>query len=126
MTAPRQAALALAIGICTAALAARADDGADVHAFRSVSGTVRAVSAEDRKVTIDGPEGAVTLDFDRNTSVWLETRLGTVRDLVVGAQVRAQYGRDRRAAWIEVRRAAAPPASASPRDATPAGAAKGG
>jgi hypothetical protein len=104
-------AVAVAAALCAAASPVRAGDAPGAtRSFSSISGTLRAVSPDARRVTIVGPEGAVTLDFDRNTSVWLDTRLGTLRDLVTGAEVRAQYGRDGRAAWIEVRRATRPPA----------------
>jgi hypothetical protein len=45
----------------------------------------------------------VTLEVDRNTTVFLENRLGSVHDLVVGTPVRASFGGDRRAVWVEVR-----------------------
>jgi len=91
----------------------RGDGGADAGPrpeLRTVSGTVSSVDAAALRVTVEASGGTVVIGLDRNTSVYLESRLGTVRDVAVGASVRAEYGPDGRTAWIEVRPQGAPPA----------------
>ena len=79
-------------------------DGGSVAAdIRTVAGKVGAIKWKDLELTIDASDGPVTLHFDRNTSVFLDTRLGSMRDVSVGLPVRASYGPDKRAFWVEVR-----------------------
>jgi hypothetical protein len=75
---------------------------------RTLDGTITAVARLERAVTIETDGGTVKLIVDRNTSVFLPSRLATIRELTVGTQVRASYGPDRRAFWIEVRPPATP------------------
>jgi len=78
---------------------------------RTVSGTISALAWSEAKLTVDAPDGHVTLKIDRNTAVFLENRLGSTGDLVVGAPVRASFGGDKRAVWVEVRSRSAAPAT---------------
>jgi len=100
-------AVAAAASLAFAFTAPAADEGGDggtrhgdVH---TVSGKISAVAWGDRTLTIDAADGPVTLGVDRNTSVFLENRMGSLRDLSVGTPVRASFGGDRRAFWIELR-----------------------
>ncbi len=79
------------------------DGGRARSDLRTISGTVAAVDAAARTLTVQGPDGLAALELDRNTVVFLDSHLGTVRDLWVGAPVRASYGGDRRAFWVELR-----------------------
>lgn len=102
------AAAGLVLATLGAALATEGDAGESrADAQRTVSGTISAVVGPEAKLAIDAADGPVTLRIDRNTAVFLEDRLGSARDLVVGANVRASYGGDGRAAWVEVRPRAA-------------------
>ena len=79
-----------------------AGGGATRADLRTVTGRIATVDAPGRKVTIETADGTVVLEFDRNTNVYLDGRLGTVRDLAAGAPVRASFGAERLAYWIEV------------------------
>ncbi|HEU4384435.1 MAG TPA: hypothetical protein VFR85_13190 [Anaeromyxobacteraceae bacterium] len=67
------------------------------------SGRVAEVDWGDRRLTILGPTGRFQVGFDRNTVVYLPERLGTLRDVAPGAEVRTVANPDGVAAWIEVR-----------------------
>jgi hypothetical protein len=102
--------LAAAAAVATAATGFARGAGGDADgaaapvALRTISGRISAVDAPGRRVTVvTATDGTVVLEFDRNTNVYLEERLGTVRDLVAGARVRASFGTARRAYWIEIR-----------------------
>jgi hypothetical protein len=110
----RRRRLALLIAACaaggTVALAgARTEaasdepDGGARGDVRTIVGKVSAVSTKDRKVTVDTGDGPVALEVDRNTVVYLDNRLGSLRDVVVGVPVRASHGPRQQAFWIEVR-----------------------
>jgi hypothetical protein len=72
--------------------------------LRTVSGEISALQWQERRFTVDGADGPVTLRVDRNTLVFLDERIGSVRDLAVGTLVRANIGgNDNLASWIEVR-----------------------
>ena len=101
--------LSIVLGVVIVnACAARADED-DRHGgkqrvdVRTVSGKVSAVSWPEHKLTIDVADGPVTLEVDRNTAVFLDDRLGSLSDLVVGVPARASFASDARAAWVEVR-----------------------
>jgi hypothetical protein len=116
---PSRTHLFAGVGLLLAALGAdggrdETDGGSSRGDARTVSGTISAVAWAEARVTIDAPGGLVTLKIDRNTAVFLENRLGSTRDLVVGAPVRASFGGDERAVWVEVRSLAS--ASAAGRD----------
>jgi hypothetical protein len=100
------AAAAASLSLAWTALAdddETADGGAHRTDVRTVSGKINALSWPDRKIAIDAADGPLTLTFDRNTSVFLENRMGTVRDLSVGTPVRASYNAQGQAFWVEVR-----------------------
>ncbi len=79
--------------------------------LEEVSGSVRDVDRKEHRLTLDTPKGAVTLSVDRNTMVYTPAGLGTVLDIVPGAQIRAGRNADLLAYWVQVRAAAAPTTS---------------
>ncbi|HTT69892.1 MAG TPA: hypothetical protein VMG32_01610 [Anaeromyxobacteraceae bacterium] len=96
--------LALLLGAARAEEPAAQDGGvfrSDVH---TVVGRIASFSWADRVLSIEAPEGPLTLTVDRNTAIFREDRYGSPRDLVAGARVRAAYGEGGLAYWIEVRR----------------------
>lgn len=80
----------------------QADTGEHRVAVRTVSGRISAVAWSKHRFTIAVANGPVTLAVDRNTAVFLDDRLGSLGDLVVGMPVRASFGGDERAVWVEV------------------------
>ncbi len=74
--------------------------------YRMVEGKVAKVDLGKARLAIEDGGKSVEVSFDRNTSVFLErhvgTRLGTVRDVVPSAEVRASVDKDGLASWIEV------------------------
>lgn len=90
----------LAALLAAPALAAAPDGGPPGLEVRS--GRVAAVDWGDRRVTLLGAGGRLELGFDRNTVVFLVGRLGTLRDVLPGVEVRAGVGQDGVAAWIEI------------------------
>lgn len=94
--------LCLAARLAGPALAAAPAGGPPGLEIRS--GSVVAMDWGDRRVTLLGTAGRFDLGFDRNTVVYLMGRLGTLRDLLPGVEVRAGVGQDEVAAWIEIRR----------------------
>src|SRR5690349_9924199 len=75
---PRDVPPSTAVGAADPDAALRRPD------VRTVSGEVSALGWPDPRLTLDTPTGPLTVGLDRNTLVFLESRLGTVRDLVVG------------------------------------------
>ncbi len=107
-------AAALAGAVLAAAPATRADEP-DAGApqaldLRTISGKIATLAWDQHRFTVEASDGPVTLSVDRNTTVYLDTRLGSIRDLTVGTPVRTAYGKDLVATWVEVRaRAGLPP-----------------
>ncbi|OFX24019.1 MAG: hypothetical protein A2V77_08605 [Anaeromyxobacter sp. RBG_16_69_14] len=97
--------LALGLVLVNACVARgdQADAGEHRVAVRTVSGKISAVAWSKHMLTIAVANGPVTLEVDRNTAVFLDDRLGSLGDLVVGMPVRASFGGDQRAVWVEVR-----------------------
>jgi hypothetical protein len=128
-----RAALALAAAlVALAGAGGRADDepdgGAPSADIRTVSGKVSALEWKDGKITVQASDGPVSVVVDRNTTVYLENRLGSLRDVAVGLPVRVSFGPEHRAFWLEVRPRGvmtSPGAGGEP-DAGPAPAADGG
>jgi hypothetical protein len=141
------AALAAIASLAAAALApavtAAADEpdaGAPQPAdLRTVSGKITTLAWAQHRFTVEASDGPVTLSVDRNTTVYLDTKLGSIRDLIVGTPVRTSYGKDLIATWVEVRTrggiptpardalgGGTPPALAMPPGAPPAPAPVGG
>jgi 2-oxoglutarate dehydrogenase E2 component (dihydrolipoamide succinyltransferase) len=91
---------------------------------RTVTGTLSAVSLPDRSLTLAAAEGPLQLSLDRNTLIFLETRMGTVRDLSAGLTARALVGARGEAYWIEIlpMGAASPSAPQAPPAPPPAAA----
>jgi hypothetical protein len=79
--------------------------------LEEVSGTVRAVDRKVHRFDVETPTGSVTLSLDRNSMVYTGSALGTVLDIVPGAQVRAGRNADHLAYWVQVR---APTSATSP------------
>ncbi len=71
-----------------------------------VSGNVREVDRKAHQIAIEADGGVVTLSLDRNTMVYTPSGLGTVLDVVPGAQVRAGRNADFLAYWVQVRQPA--------------------
>jgi hypothetical protein len=117
------AALALLTLALAPPAAAEEDGGSRSADVQTVAGTIAAVAWSDGRFTVTAADGPVTLRVDRNTTVYLESRLGTIRDLVVGLPVRASYGPGQRAAWVEVRAKGVMP---TPRGDAPDGGVPGG
>lgn len=92
--------MCLAALLAAPAVAAAPDGGPLGLEIRS--GRVAAVDWGDRRVTVLGGGGRLELGFDRNTVVFLVGRLGTMRDVLPGVEVRAGVGQDGVAAWIEI------------------------
>lgn len=113
-------ALALALALSAAAPdGGPAPDGGAPPALVTVTGTLAEVVYAERRLTVATEDGAVPLTYDRNTAVYLPSRLGTLRDLAPGQRIRAQRGADGRATWVEVRPSGealppAPPAARAP------------
>jgi hypothetical protein len=88
--------------------------------IRTVTGRVAEVSLAPGRLSIDGAEGPIALVLDRNTVVYLEARLGTIRDLAPGQPIRAAAGSQGQAYWVEVLRPeAVPPPRPAPEPAAP-------
>jgi hypothetical protein len=79
------------------------DGGESRSGPRTIAGTISGFAWAESRLTVDTPDGPVSLRVDRNTAVFLEDRLGSVRDLTVGTSVRASFAGDHRAVWLEVR-----------------------
>lgn len=70
--------------------------------FHLVSGSLERVDWDAKRITLATLSGSQSLSFDRNTSVYLEDREGTLLDLAAGQRVRASLTPDGRAYWVEV------------------------
>ncbi len=97
------AAVALALALAGRPASAEAPDGGQRPVVRTVVGTLTKLVRADGRLTVESGDDVVTLSFDRNTSVFLEHRIGSLGDLAVGKPVRASYGEDARAHWVEIR-----------------------
>src|SRR6266545_3194708 len=71
--------------------------------LEEVSGTVRDVDRKGRRFTVEANGEQVTLALDRNTMVYTPAGLGTVLDVVAGAQIRAGRNAEFLAYWVQVR-----------------------
>jgi hypothetical protein len=83
------------------------DGGPTPH--RAFSGRVAGVDWAAQRLTVESAGRPVAMTFDRNTQVYLPERLGTLRDLAPGVEVRAAQGPTGLAIWVEVLRGAAAP-----------------
>ncbi|HET7753950.1 MAG TPA: hypothetical protein VFK85_08565 [Anaeromyxobacteraceae bacterium] len=88
---------------------------------RTVTGTVRSIETSPPRVVVDSGDGPqVTFEIDRNTAIYLQTGVGTVRDVRAGEPVRVSVsGADQRALWVEVMKAPAPGQSEGATTTTP-------
>src|SRR5512133_290262 len=89
--------------------------------LQEVSGKVAEIDRKAHKLRIDTAAGPVTLSLDRNTMVYTSTGLGTVLDVIPGAQIRAGRNADDLAYWVQVRAAPQPPQSTPGQGTGPAG-----
>ena len=97
------AVAALALGITGRPAIAEEPDGGRRPVVRTVAGTLTKLARAEGRLTVETGDDVVTLSFDRNTSVFLEHRFGSVGDLAVGKPIRVSYGEDARANWVEIR-----------------------
>jgi len=72
--------------------------------LEEVSGVLDGVDRQAHRITVGTSAGPVTLSIDRNTMVYTSAGLGTVADLVPGAQLRAGRNAEALAYWVQVRR----------------------
>jgi hypothetical protein len=96
-----------AVGLALAAAGA-AEDPPDAGRpsaddLSTVSGKVTGTDWTRHAFTLEAADGPVTLSVDRNTTIFLDTQLGSTRNVTVGTPVRTAFGRDKVAIWIEVR-----------------------
>jgi hypothetical protein len=71
---------------------------------RTVAGEIGSVEWSEHRFTLEAADGPLAVHVDRNTLVFLESRLGTVRDLYTGLPVRVGLEGPRNlATWVEVR-----------------------
>jgi hypothetical protein len=72
--------------------------------LEQLSGVVREIDRKSHHLTVEAPGGErVTLAMDRNTMVYTSAGLGTVLDVVPGAQIRAGRNAEFVAYWVQVR-----------------------
>ncbi|HEX9241868.1 MAG TPA: hypothetical protein VF875_05445 [Anaeromyxobacter sp.] len=81
--------------------------------LEQVTGTVKEVDRKEHRIVVDAGGATITLSLDRNTMVYTAAGLGTVLDVVPGAQIRAGRNAEMVAYWVQVR-PAAPPAGTTP------------
>jgi len=82
---------------------------------RTIQGSVAAVEVEPRRVVVEAKEGPITVAVDRNTAIYLQRGLGTLRDVRVGEPVRVSVsGADNQAHWLELTRREEPRGADSP------------
>src|SRR5512139_2492604 len=89
--------------------------------LEEVSGKVAEIDRKAHRLQVQTASGAVTLSLDRNTMVYTGNGLGTVLDVVPGAQIRAGRNADFLAYWVQVRANPAPPPSTPGQGTGPAG-----
>lgn len=92
--------------------------------LEEVSGVVTDVDRGTHRVSIGTTAGPVQFFLDRNTMVYTEAGLGTVRDVKPGVQIRVGRNADSLAYWVQVRPptpAATPSEPERPTAETPAG-----
>jgi hypothetical protein len=82
---------------------------------RTIQGSIAALEVEPRRVVVDGKDGPITVAVDRNTAIYLQRGLGTLRDLRVGEPVLVSIsGADNQAHWLELTRREEPRGGDSP------------
>jgi hypothetical protein len=90
--------------------------------LEEVSGVVLDVDRNEHRIVVESGDKRVALSFDRNTMVYTPTGLGTVLDVVPGAQVRAGRNAELLAYWVQVRAPTRPNPPSTPGQGTgPAG-----
>src|ERR1700694_2017117 len=102
---PRKTLFAATLALALSGRPAPAEEpgGGRRPVLRIIAGTLTKLARAEGRLTVESGDDVVTLSFDRNTSVFLEQRLGSLGDLAVGEPVRASYGEDARAYWVEIR-----------------------
>jgi hypothetical protein len=77
--------------------------------LEQVTGTVKEVDRKEHRIVVESSGGVrITLSLDRNTMVYTSSGLGTVLDVVPGAQIRAGRNADMVAYWVQLRPSAPP------------------
>jgi hypothetical protein len=71
--------------------------------LEEVSGVVRDVDRKGHRIAVEAGGERLTLSLDRNTMVYTPAGLGTVLDVVPGAQIRAGRNAEFLAYWVQVR-----------------------
>ena len=80
--------------------------------LEQLNGVVKEVDRKGHRIVVESGGAQITLSLDRNTMVYTQNGLGTVLDVVPGAQIRAGRNADMVAYWVQVRPTA--PASGAP------------
>jgi hypothetical protein len=80
--------------------------------LEQVTGTVKEVDRKAHRIVVETAGDRVTLSLDRNTMVYTSGGLGTVLDVIPGAQIRAGRNADMVAYWVQIRPSALPGAPA--------------
>jgi hypothetical protein len=83
---------------------------------RTVAGKIAAIEPSRRALTLAAADGPLRVELDRNTMVFLESRLGSLRDLAVGVPARVNVsGPSNLASFVELKpRGVAPTAGGAP------------
>lgn len=97
-----QMALALVAVLALASAGEPGAPAAEPARERTVAGKLGAVRLGEGSAALRLRSGELRLLLDRNTSVFLPGRQGTLLDLVEGEPARASVGPDGRASWIEL------------------------
>ena len=85
---------------------------------RTVAGEIGSVEWNEHRFTLEAADGPIAVHVDRNTLVFLESRLGTVRDIYTGLPVRVGLeGAQNLATWVEVRPPGSTATSSKPEQA---------
>ena len=99
-----------ALAAAPTVLAEEAPDGGATPSGRErlevqpIAGTVTGIDRQQRRVTLETASGPVVLGYDRDTTVFLPHRVGTVLDLTPGTRVSAAADPEKRAYWFQVRK----------------------
>jgi hypothetical protein len=71
---------------------------------RTVAGKISAIDLPGRTLTLAAADGPLEVSLDRNTMIFLESRLGSLRDLAVGVPARANVSGERNlASFVELK-----------------------
>ena len=95
-----------AVGLPFGASRAEEQVSAKDAGLREARGAVNQVDKDKNRVTLRAPKGEpITLQVDKNTTIFIDGRTGTLDEIKAGADVRASYETKagaNKAQWIEV------------------------